>query len=70
VPEPGSPFGDPQIEAELEANRARLALLGTETQADRQALNAIGDTLGRLAADNEEVVRLMRNARGSDDDSA
>jgi hypothetical protein len=50
--------------------KARLVHLGAETQADREALTAIRDTLGRLAADNEEAGRLMRKALGSTDDVA
>jgi hypothetical protein len=63
---PGNPFGDSGIESELEAIRAQLAKMATESDPARvQAeLGAVRDALLRLSQDNEEVRLRLRAALG------
>jgi hypothetical protein len=64
--EPGNPFGDIKIAAELDALRARLALLGDDADpaATSAELGSIRETLRRLSADNEEVRLNLAAALG------
>jgi hypothetical protein len=66
VSEPGNPFGDIEIAAELDALRARLALLGdnADPAATANELGAIRETLRRLSADNEEARLRLAAALG------
>jgi hypothetical protein len=67
VSEPSRPSEDAQVARELEAIKARVALLADAKGRDvAQELVGIRDTLRRLAEDNEEIRERLQIPRVDD----